>query len=91
MPDGAKRWPTLGTTKLLDLAPIKRFKIVQRTLRDIEIRLIVGRPLTDSEISALRAHFTEQFGHPFNWTFVFLDEFPPQPGDKFEDFVSEVA
>ncbi len=54
-------------------------------------RWFVGRPLNDSEISALRAHFTDQFGHPFNWTFVFLDEFPRDPGDKLEDRVSEVT
>jgi phenylacetate-CoA ligase len=91
MPDGARRWPTLGTQSLLDIAPIRRFKVVQKTLQDVEIRLIVERPLSSAEVDNLRAHFTAQFGHPFNWRFVFLDEFPPQAGDKFEDFVSEVA
>jgi phenylacetate-CoA ligase len=92
MPDGSRRWPTLGPAKLLEIAPpIRRFKLVQKTLHDIEIRLMVGRPLTGIEIEGLRAHFTDQFGHPFNWILVFLDEFPPQRGDKFEDFVSEVA
>jgi phenylacetate-CoA ligase len=91
MPDGGRRWPTIGTQTLLDIAPIRRFKVVQKTLQDIEVRLIVERPLSTAEIDNLRAHLTGQFGHPFNWRFVFLDEFPPQPGDKFEDFVSEVA
>lgn len=91
LPDGRKRWPSIGTTKLLDIAPIRRFKIVQKSLSDIEVRLIVGRPLVESEIAALRDHLTSQFGHPFHWRFVFLDEFPPQPGDKFEDFTSEVS
>jgi phenylacetate-CoA ligase len=91
LPDGRKRWPTIGTAKLLDIAPIRRFKIVQKSLSDIEVRLIVGRPLVESEMAALRDHLTSQFGHPFHWRFVFLDEFPPQPGDKFEDFVSEIS
>jgi phenylacetate-CoA ligase len=91
LPDGSKRWPTIGTTRLLDIAPIRRFKVVQKSLSDIEVRLIVARPLLESETAALRAHLTDQFGHPFNWHFVFLDEFPPQPGDKFEDFISEVS
>lgn len=91
LPDGRKRWPSLGTTRLLDIAPIRRFKVVQKSLADIEVRLIVERPLDEREIAALKEHLTDQFGHPFHWHFVFLDEFPPQPGDKFEDFVSEVA
>lgn len=91
LPDGSRRWPTLGTPTLIDLAPIRRFKIVQKTLEDIEIRLIVARPLVESELDALRRHFTDQFGHPFNWKFVFMDEFPAAAGGKFEDFVSEIA
>lgn len=92
MPDGSRRWPTLGTSRLLEIAPpIRRFKLVQKTLQEIEIRLIVGRPLAKAEVEDLRAHFTDQLGHPFQFRFVFLDEFPPQPGDKFEDFISEVA
>lgn len=91
LPDGSRRWPTLAPGKLLDIAPVRRYKVVQKSLDDIEIRLIVERPVEARELTALRAHFTEQLGHAFNWRFVFLDEFPPQPGDKFEDFVSEIA
>lgn len=91
LPDGSKRWATLGTGKLLDLAPIRRFKVVQKTLRDIEVRLIVERPVTDGEMQALHRHFSSCLGEEFRLEFRFLDEFPPQPGDKFEDFVSEVG
>jgi phenylacetate-CoA ligase len=91
LPDGSMRWPTLGTDKLPDIAPISRIKVIQKSLTEIEVRLIAMRPFSDSEFAALREHFLKHFGPHFNWRFVFLDEFPPQAGDKFEDFVSEVA
>jgi len=91
LPDGSRRWPTLAPGKLLGIAPIRRYKIVQKSIADVEIRLIVDRPLHENELAALRSHFADQLGHAFNWTFRFLDEFPPTSGDKFEDFVSEVA
>lgn len=89
-PDGSKGWPTLGTGRLLDIAPIRRYKAVQKTLRDIEVRLIVERPVTDEELQALHRHFSSTLGEDFRIAFRFLDEFPPQAGDKFEDFVSEL-
>ncbi len=91
LPDGSMRWPTLGTEGMLDAAPIRRIKVIQKSLTEIEVRLIAARPFSDGEFAALRAHLLGHFGPYFNWRFVFLDEFPPQPGDKFEDFVSEVA
>jgi phenylacetate-CoA ligase len=91
LPDGSMRWPTLGTEGMLDAAPVRRVKVIQKSLTDIEVRLIALRPFSDGEFAALREHFLAHFGPHFNWRFVFLDEFPPEPGDKFEDFVSEVA
>jgi phenylacetate-CoA ligase len=89
--DGSMRWPTLGTDELLDIAPIRRFKVVQKSLTQIEVRLIAGRPFKESELAALRKHFLRHFGPSFDFNFIFLDEFPAQQGDKFEEFVSEVA
>lgn len=93
LPDGTMRWPTLGTGELLNVAPIRRIKVTQKTLTDIEVRLIAARRLSESEMAALRQHLLEHLGSSFDWrlNFVVVDEFPPQTGDKFEDFVSELT
>jgi phenylacetate-CoA ligase len=91
LPDGSMRWPTMGTDKLLTIAPIRRMKAVQKSLHDIEVSLVAERAFTPGELAALRDHFLGHFGLSFKLRFVFLEEFPPQTGDKFEDFVSEVS
>ncbi|HVY05048.1 MAG TPA: hypothetical protein VHB46_03630 [Burkholderiales bacterium] len=91
LPDGSMRWPTLGTEVMMNAAPVRRFKVIQKSLREIEVRMVAARAFSDGETSALRRHFGRHFGPGFEIRFVFLDEFPAEPGDKFEDFVSEVA
>jgi phenylacetate-CoA ligase len=90
MPDGSRHWPSIAMDKMAKLAPIRQCRIVQTSLQVIEVRLVVERPLTEGELAALREHLSARFGHRFEWKFVFSQALPPQPGYKFEDFISEV-
>ncbi len=90
MPDGSRHWPSIGPETLAKLAPIRQYKIVQTSLEVIEVRLVVERPLTESEMAAIREHLTGKLAHRFEWKFVFPHALPPQPGYKFEDFASEI-
>lgn len=90
LPGGKMRWPVLGTTELLDVAPVRKFQVIQKSLTEIEVSLAVYRRLNSREIEDLRAHFTRNLGHDFVVRFNLVDDIPMGAGGKFEDFVSEV-
>jgi len=65
--------------------------VVQKSLSDIEVALVVARPLQPAETEALRALILKNLGYPFNVSFVYRDAIPRSAGGKYEDFRSEVA
>lgn len=92
LPDGRRRWPAIE----LDPAtagslPVSQFQVIQRTLHDVEVKLVAYRPLTPEEEAGLRSHVTEWAGYPFNVTFSYVDNIPRSAGGKYEDFRCEVA
>ena len=90
-PDGRKASPLIRDFHTTGIPEIRQFQIVQRTLRDIEIRVVVARPLTPDEEARVCGWFRERSGHPFAVSITYHDEIPRGPSGKFEDFRSEVA
>lgn len=93
LPDGERRWTLLSSgdiSRLTSLAPIRQYQFIQRSVDEIEMRLVTARPLTGSEESALTQWLVNKFGHPFNVSFAYLAEIPRGPSGKFADFISEV-
>jgi phenylacetate-CoA ligase len=88
LPSGEKRWPLTGFTKYREVAPVRRYQLVQLDLETIEARLVSDRKLSESEEAALAGIMREWLGHPFRIRFVHLEAFPSHPGGKFEDFIS---
>lgn len=91
LPDGSLRHPRFGEAQFGGIAPVRQFQVVQKTLRDIEVALVVARPLTMEEEATLRALIVKNLKHPFNVSFVYRDGIPRSAGGKYEDFRSEVA
>lgn len=91
LPGGDKFWPVIGQSKLRDIAPVRQFQLVQKTLEDIELRLVVARELTADEEAAVKASVLEKLGHEFAISLIYFDEIPRTPGGKYEDIISEVG
>ncbi|OGQ96335.1 MAG: hypothetical protein A2521_10815 [Deltaproteobacteria bacterium RIFOXYD12_FULL_57_12] len=91
MPNGEKQWPYMGIMKFTEIAPVKQFQMIQRSLEHIELRLAVDRPLNNDEEEKLTELVQRALSHPFRITFSYLPEIPRSPSGKFEDFVSEVT
>lgn len=91
LPSGERRWPVLGDGQFNDIAPIRQYQFVQKSLENIEIKLVTGRPLTDAEENALTTLIHSKLGYAFNLQFSYPDEIPRSASGKFEDFRSEVA
>lgn len=91
LPNGDKVWPSFPEDRMMPIAPIRQFQIVQHDLQRIEARLVSARALTDDEVGRLRAFLVGCLRHDFKLELVFVDEIARSPGGKYEDFVSRVG
>jgi len=92
LPDGTRHWPRLGNAHYRRIAPVIQLQVVQESLEDVELRLVVARPLTEAEEAALAAHLQAMLAWPFRIRITYYEtEIPAGPGGKYEDFVSRVA
>lgn len=70
---------------------VRQFQLIQRTLHEIEARLVVDVPLSAELESGLRAGLQSAMTYPFHISFIyFSEELPRGPGGKFDDFVSRL-
>jgi phenylacetate-CoA ligase len=90
LPDGTQIWPYFGGDKLPELAPIRQYQLAQVGRTQLELRLVVDRPLIAQELERLRDSINRAIGTPFEISFSFRDTIPRSAGGKFEDFRSEL-
>ena len=91
LPTGGQRWPLVGFQEIREIAPIRQYQLVQRTLEEVDVRFVVDRPLTGNEEARLTKVIQAALGYPFRLNFVYLPgEIPRAAGGKFEEFVSKL-
>ena len=91
LPDGRRFWPLVGAFGYRDIAPVRQYQIIQRSLERVTLRLAVERPLSVAEEGALAEKLVEFLGHRFAVDFeYFTPAIPRGPGGKFEDFICEI-
>ena len=91
LPGGELRSPRFGEAQFGAIAPVRQFQVVQRSLEDIEVLLVVTRPPTAEEESALRALILRNLGHSFSVRFSYREDIPRTASGKYEEFRSEVS
>lgn len=89
-PSGERLYPQLAIQDLHEIAPVLQFQAVQNTLHDIEIRLVLSRPLQPDERTLLRDKFQRMWGDEFNFDIMQVDNLPRSAGGKYEDFISKL-
>ncbi len=87
LPDGSRHWPRFGSIFFRDIAPIKRFQMVQLNRVTLELRVVIDNPLSDVQYDAICKLVHQWIGYPFEIRISYLDEFSP---GKFEEFISLV-
>jgi phenylacetate-CoA ligase len=90
LPDGRRFFPSFPADTWAHIAPVRQLQVAQRTLEDIEIRVVADRPLTAAEEASLAAAFRETFLYPFRIGFAYRDQIGRSGNYKFEDFISEL-
>ena len=89
LPDGRRYWPLLGFGRYREIAPVIQYQLVQRTRDQIDVNLVVERPLTAGEQERLGAIIKDAIGYPFSLDFKYFEgAIPRGKGGKYEEFIS---
>jgi len=90
LPDGQRRWPTIGhAADMAALPPVRQFQLVQKSIEHIEVRL-AAKPFTPEQEAQAARYLDDTLGARFRYSFCYFDEIPRSKGGKFEDFRCEV-
>ena len=90
LPTGEQRFSMLPGSLFARIPAVVQHQVVQKSLAEIEVRLVVRQPLKPAEESEIAEEIVEQLGHPFHVTFSYHGEIPRSPEGKYEDFRSEL-
>lgn len=90
-PDGSRSWPYFGGDQLMEIAPVRQFQIVQRSLEEVEVRIVATQSLSLPQQTALIQHIGTCLGGDFKIRLRYLDKIERHRSGKYEDFRCEVA
>jgi phenylacetate-CoA ligase len=90
LPGGRTAFPGFPMGALRELPAIQEVRFIQHSLADIEIELVLERPLTDGEQAHLRAAVVRRLQHPFNVVLTPVERIV-RSSFKREDFECRMA
>jgi phenylacetate-CoA ligase len=90
LPSGEKRFSTFGSRVFTKISAVAQFQIVQKSLTEIEVRIVADRPLIRIECDAITAGLAQQVGPEFSIRLVFVENIPRTSGGKYMEFISEL-
>ena len=69
---------------------VDAFQVIQHSVDEVEILLVVNESFTESHHQAVINTFSDYFGDDINLTLTFVDNIPTTPAGKRRFFISEV-
>jgi phenylacetate-CoA ligase len=94
LPTGESVFPYLGEhgdiTRETGVA-LTQFQCLQISVQEIELKLVMERPLNAAEQAKVAELMQRCLGYPFRITFSFPADIPRSPTGKFEEFISLVT
>lgn len=90
LPGGRTAWPGFPMNTLVRLQAIRELRMIQHTLDEIEIELVLQRALTAEEATQLVEAVRTRLQHPFNVRLTQVAALARGPGHKREDFECRV-
>ena len=91
LPSGDRLFPVLDAEPLLLKGGVRQYQLTQTGTGEIDVKLVADRRLREAEEADITAHLQRNFGHPFRFNFVYVDEIPREPGGKFQIFKSDLV
>ena len=94
LPSGGNLWPDFTTVFVYGLKKalpsLRQAQLVQRTPEEIEVRLVVARPVTPKEEERAGKALGKALSDEFAYRFVYMDEIPLADSAKFEPVKCEL-
>lgn len=91
LPGGRTAWPGFPLDTLVKLGAIRELKMIQHSLEEIEVQMVLRRALTPSEETTLVAAVKARLLHPFQVRLTAVERFADGAGRKREDFECRIA
>jgi phenylacetate-CoA ligase len=88
LPEGGEVWPYFEMGELEELRALRQWQLVQRSLREVEVRIVVGRPLDAHEAGVVRGVVERSLPGRFVVTLRVVEAIPRGAGGKYEEFVN---
>ena len=87
------RWPELNTALWRDIAVIQQLQVIQKTIDDLEIRILTEQQqkLNKQDQLILDDRLHKSLGAGFQLRHVYMDQVPQHDNGKFEPFISEIT
>src|SRR5215472_7700535 len=90
LPSGARRYAYFGSKAIANFTEIVQFQLAQKSLYDLEVRLVTRGAFGATNEEKLRRLLNETLGEHFSITFDYRDAIPHSASGKYLDFVSEL-
>ena len=91
LPSGERRYVYTGRGfSFWQYTDLRQFQIIQRTLHDLEVKVVARRPLTPDVEAEIARRIKAATSEHFAIRFTYHDSILPGPGGKLRDFVCEV-
>jgi phenylacetate-CoA ligase len=86
LPGGRTAWPGFPLNALVKLEAIRELKMIQHSLEEIEVQVVLGRALTPDEETTLAEAVRTRLRHPFHVRLTTVERIARGAGHKREDF-----
>jgi len=91
LPTGEQNWPALNNKTLPKIIQFQQMQVIQHTLSEIAIRLVVSESVSLDQEKQFRKKLQEIFNYPFIIKFSYPDKIVRYKGGKYEEFLSHVT
>ena len=90
LPNGEQYWPIIHHDEIMNAAPIKQFRILQRTIDTIDFDIVAKASLTNTQEKLLIDLIQTHLRFPFEIQLNYKQVIPRSSTGKFEDFMSMI-
>ena len=86
LPSGTRRYAWFGMRRFAEIEAIVQFQVIQRTLYELEVKLVTRAPLGPQTEENLRQDLGKALGEHFSVRLTYHDEIPRSASGKYFHF-----
>ena len=91
LPDGTQHWPSFPAEIWADIAPIRQIQLVQHSLRQIGVNLVIDQPLMPEQQQRFIRALQESLVYPFDIELLHVQQIERGSNCKYEGFISLIG